>query len=98
MSAKSKVDGLSDEDIKDQVKGTDFAGTVGAEFWFTRNIGIYGRYIGGFNSINEDNYGIPNTDVKNNAWQFGLTIGFRGKTKAAVVAAPVVPVVVRYRW
>jgi outer membrane protein OmpA-like peptidoglycan-associated protein len=94
MSAKTKVDGQSDEDIKDQVKGTDFAGTVGAEFWFTRNIGIYGRYIGGFNSINEDNYGVPNTDVKNNAWQFGLTIGFRGKAKAAVVAAPVVPVVV----
>jgi outer membrane protein OmpA-like peptidoglycan-associated protein len=94
MSAKTKVDGQSDEDIKDQVKGTDFAGTIGAEFWFTRNIGIYGRYIAGFNSINEDNYGVPNTDVKNNAWQFGLTIGFRGKGKAAVVAAPVVPVVI----
>ncbi len=94
ISAKTKIDGEPDEDIKDQVKGTDFAGTVGAEFWLTRNIGIYGRYIAGFNSINEDNFGFPNTDVKNNGWQFGLTIGFRGKAKAAVVAAPVVPVVI----
>ncbi|HLO79513.1 MAG TPA: OmpA family protein [Chitinophagaceae bacterium] len=94
MGAKTKIDGQSDEDIKDQIKGTDFGGTVGAEFWLTRNIGVYGRYMTGFNSINEDNYGIPNTDVKNNAWQFGLTVGFRHKTKAPVVVAPVVPVVV----
>lgn len=94
MSAKAKVDGQSDEDVKDQIKGTDFAGTVGAEFWLTRNIGIYGRYITGFNSINEDNYNVPNTDIKNRAWQFGLTIGFRSKVKAAVVAAPVIPPVV----
>ena len=91
MSAKTKIDGQSDEDIKDQVKGTDFGGTVGAEFWFTRHIGIYGRYMGGFSSINEDNYGVPNTDVKNSAWQVGLTIGFRSKIKAVAVAAPVIP-------
>ncbi len=94
MGAKSKIDGQSDRDIKDQIKGTDFGGTVGAEFWLTRNIGVYGRYITGFNSINEDNYGVPNTDLKNNAWQFGLTVGFRHKAKAPVVVAPVVPVVV----
>jgi len=93
MNAKTSVGAVEDQDIKNKMKSSDFLGTVGAEFWFTRNIGIYGRYMGGFNNIAEDDFATANTEVKNSGWQFGLTIGFRAKAKAAVVAAPVAAVV-----
>lgn len=88
------------------IKGSDFAWTAGAEFWFTKNIGIFGRYIGGLKNINDrpgSNITIPIyppidnssvTEIKNKALQFGLTIAFRHKIAPPVVVAPVIPVVV----
>lgn len=79
----------------DQINGTDVAGTIGAEYWITRNIGIYGRYIYGFTNISKQNPGVNATngtfitsDIHNMGWQFGITIGFKSKAETPVTAAP----------
>ncbi|HLO82729.1 MAG TPA: OmpA family protein [Chitinophagaceae bacterium] len=76
--------------LEDKINGFDLAGTAGAEFWLTRNIGVYGRYIKGFHDITEGTY-LPNNEIKNNAWQFGLTLALRAKPKPIVVAPPPPP-------
>lgn len=81
----------------------DYAGTVGLEFWITRNIGVFGRYIKGYNNINDIEQGnatvptqplnpsITVDEIKNEAWQFGLTISLRTKEKKSAPApAPIV--------
>ena len=77
---------FDDEDIKDDVEDYDFAATAGMEFWITRHIGLYGRYIWGFTDLDKE----EDFELFNRGWQFGVTIGFRSKVTPAVVAAPVV--------
>jgi len=72
-------------DIEEDVENYDFAATAGMEFWLTRNIGLYGRYIWGFTDLDK----LEEAEVFNRGWQFGVTIGFRSKVTPAVVAAPV---------
>lgn len=88
--ANSEVGSSGKVDLKSKVSGFDFAGTAGLEFWFTRNIGLWGRYIYGFTNINnKEDAGIPfystqiTSETKNRGWQFGLTIGMRSNAKPA---------------
>jgi outer membrane protein OmpA-like peptidoglycan-associated protein len=89
-------------DQNDTYKSFDFAVTLGLEFWVTKNIGVYGRYMRGLTNINDVNGA---TELNNEGLQFGVTIALRkgiketvaASTAAAVVAtAPkTAPVVVR---
>jgi outer membrane protein OmpA-like peptidoglycan-associated protein len=100
--AKSQAGSLPWVSQSDNIKVFDFAGTAGAEFWFTRNIGIFGRYILGFSDINDHPSNLvtlpifppvttPKLEIMNRGWQFGLTFGFPHKIKPPVVVAPPPP-------
>jgi OmpA-OmpF porin, OOP family len=105
-SANGHPDGKDMVNQRNNFKSSDFAWTAGAEFWFTGNIGVYARYIGGTSNINArqgNGISLPiyppitnstSTEIKNSAWQFGLTIGFRNKVEAPVVVIPAAPVVI----
>jgi outer membrane protein OmpA-like peptidoglycan-associated protein/opacity protein-like surface antigen len=93
-SAKSFDGAQGSVDQKNKIKSSDIAATGGLEVWLTEHIGLYGRYIWGFNDINNNFNLYPNvstTSIKNRGWQFGLTIGFRHKVPAPVVMAPPPP-------
>lgn len=47
-----------DDDNVTQLNSIDFALTAGAEFWITKNIGVYGRYILGLSNQNAQNPGL----------------------------------------
>ncbi len=71
-----------DDDNVTQLNSIDFALTAGAEFWITKNIGVYGRYILGLSNQNAQNPGLWLNDevvtgkITNSAIQVGVTIGF----------------------
>jgi hypothetical protein len=100
-SAKSTAGSLPDVDQKDRFKSTDFAWTAGAEFWITRGIGVFGRYIGGLTDINDQpssSTALPifppttrplGVEVKNSGWQFGLTLRSKAKAAAVLAAVPI---------
>ncbi|MBK9730394.1 MAG: OmpA family protein [Chitinophagaceae bacterium] len=56
--------------------------TLGAEYWFSKNFGVYARYMLGLGNLNEQDPGmefngqIITSDLKNSALQFGVTIRF----------------------
>lgn len=81
-NAKINYESKDDEDQMSQLKNIDFALTAGLEFWITKNIGVYGRYILGLSNLNEQNPGpwfnneILTGKISNSALQVGLTIGF----------------------
>ena len=52
-SAKFKVEGFDDEDIKDEVETVDFSGVIGAGVEFGRGIVEY-RYDHGFRDLDKD--------------------------------------------
>ncbi|MFI5218877.1 MAG: OmpA family protein [Bacteroidia bacterium] len=91
---------LEAEENVPSIKGVDNAITAGLEYWITNNIGVYGRYIYGFQNINDKNPGITfnSTDIKgdmqNSGIQVGITIGFKVKKETPVLTmpAPVAPV------
>ena len=78
---------FQDQDKKDNLKSSDILGTAGIELWITKNIGLYGRYMWGFENINEDDPKVTlhnttiTSEVMNEGWQAGLTIGFKKKLK-----------------
>ena len=78
---------FKDEDKKDNLKTNDFLAFAGLEFWITKNIGIYGKYMWGLNDINENTPHVElytstiTSEVTNEGWQAGITIGFKGKLK-----------------
>jgi len=86
QSANSFDNSQGNVDQKDNVKSSDIAGTVGLEIWLSHHIGLFGRYIKGFENVNNrltvnplDFPGLQTTEIKNEGFQFGLTIGFRTK-------------------
>jgi outer membrane protein OmpA-like peptidoglycan-associated protein len=83
----AEIDG---DDLEEDFEDFDFAATAGLEFWLTRNIGLYGRYIWGLTDIYAGDGNDGDIEINNQGWQVGLTIGFRSKMNEAVVAAPVV--------
>ena len=71
-----------DEDVLSQFTNFDPTATLGAEYWITRNIGIYARGTMGFIDINEKKPGpwfneqTLTSDITNLSFQAGITIGF----------------------
>lgn len=97
--AISNTNSQASVDQMDNLLDYDVAGTAGIEFWITKNIGLFGRYIYGFNNINEfegTNATLPINpapnikidEIKNQAWQFGITIALRTKIKETETAPP----------
>ncbi|HSD15345.1 MAG TPA: OmpA family protein [Flavobacterium sp.] len=93
INSNSEADNREKIDQKNNLKGTDIAGTFGIEYWITGNIGVYARYIYGFTDIN-DSHGTNATvpvyppdpkhiveDINNRGLQVGVTIGFRSAPK-----------------
>ncbi len=74
VSAKSKSGGES-EDIKDQIKSTDFSGVIGAGYTLTNGFGFDARYQIGFSNISKDD-GDNNGSVKNSAFMIGIHYRF----------------------
>ncbi len=97
---RAKVDNPEDgnHDIREQVTNSDIGGTIGLEYWFTKNIGIYGRYMIGFTDINEKNPGfnlghhVVTSETRNTGFQVGITIGIRGSVAETMSDFPVAPV------
>jgi outer membrane protein OmpA-like peptidoglycan-associated protein len=74
-------------DQNDTYKSFDFAVTLGLEFWVTKNIGVYGRYMRGLTNINDVNGA---TELNNEGLQFGVTIALRKGIKETVAASTAV--------
>lgn len=70
-------------DQNDTYKSFDFAVTLGLEFWVTKNIGVYGRYMRGLTNINDINGA---TELNNEGLQFGVTIALRKGIKETIAA------------
>jgi len=77
-------------DQNDTYKSFDFAVTLGLEFWVTKNIGVYGRYMRGLTNINDVNGA---TELNNEGLQFGVTIALRKGIKETVAASTAAAVV-----
>jgi outer membrane protein OmpA-like peptidoglycan-associated protein len=99
FSWSAKLEG--DEQVG-SIKGVDNSITAGVEYWFNNNFAIYGRYMYGFQNINEKTSGFTfnstdiKSDVQNSAFQVGISIGIKTKketTYASPAPAPVAPVV-----
>lgn len=69
VSANAKADGESN-DLKDELKGTDFSGVVGLGYEMDSGLNFAARYNLGFGNIVESGEG----DLKNNVIQ--LSIGY----------------------
>lgn len=82
MSAKidTKVGGVSsDQDIKDELKSTNFSAAVGAGFRMPSGLGIGARYNVGLGNISDDSNG----DIKTSGFQVGLSFLFGGNSGKA---------------
>jgi len=73
MSAKTKVDGGGTDDIKSQLKSTDFAWAIGAGYVSSANIGFGVRYNAGLSNI-VDVSGAPT--VHNSVFQISVSYWF----------------------
>ena len=71
MSAKAKVSGQDDVDLKDQLNSTDFSWAIGVGYLIkTANIGIDARYNIGLSNIAKDSGG--GGSAKNSVFQVGV--------------------------
>lgn len=80
MSAKtdSKIGGVSaDEDIKDQLKGTNFSVAIGAGYKLASGLGFGARYNFGLSNISDD----ETSDIKVGGFQVGISFTFGGGKK-----------------
>ena len=68
VSAKSKSDGTT-EDLKKDLKSTDFSGILGASYTLPNGFGLDARYELGFGNIEKDAQG---GSVKNNGFMVGV--------------------------
>lgn len=68
MSAKTKADGADDDDIKDNLKGVDFAAAIASGYEFENGFGFYGRFNYGLSSISD----VSDEKVFNRVFQIGL--------------------------
>lgn len=69
LSAKTKVDGQPDEDIKDQLKSSDFAWMFRAGYDLPGGFGFYAGFNLGLTTIDDSS---PADDVKNRVIQVGI--------------------------
>ena len=70
LSAKWKEDGQAREDIKDEIKSTDFGAGLGVGFEFDSGLFLGARFNYGFNNISE----LANTNIHNSV--LSLSIGW----------------------
>jgi len=79
MSAKTKVDGQPDDDIKDELKGSDFAWMFRAGYDLPGGFGFYAGFNLGLSTIDDAS---PADDVKNRVIQIGVRYNItKGGTK-----------------
>lgn len=71
MSAKAKPDSGDDQDIKDELKSTDFGVNLGLGYNITENISAGLRYNLGLSQVVD----ADNVDIKNNV--FSLSVGYK---------------------
>lgn len=71
MSAKTKPDNGDSQDIKDELKSTDFGINLGLGYNFTDNISAGLRYNLGLSQVVDSS----GTDIKNNV--FSLSVGYK---------------------
>lgn len=80
MSAKVKQDGQPDDDIKDNLKGTDFGILFRAGYFFTEHFGIQAGFRLGFSTIDDTT---PAQDIKNRVFCASVVYSISGPGKAA---------------
>ena len=68
LSAKYKEDDADDVDVKDGLKGVDFAAAFASGYEFENGFGFYARFNLGLSSISDDS----DTKVLNRVFQIGL--------------------------
>ncbi len=81
VSAKAdyKINGVStDEDIKDDLKSTNFSVAIGAGYKLASGLGFGARYNFGLSNISDDN----DSDLKVGGFQVGLSYTFGGGKKS----------------
>lgn len=76
ISAKTKISGDPETDVKDQFKTTDFYAVFGTEYKFANGIFINARYnVGLTNVVDEDE--MPDTEIKQRYFSFRLGYAFK---------------------
>ena len=81
MSADAEDEDGDSEDIKDSVKGTDFAGATGVEFDLPNGIGFGARYVLGFTNLSEDDGDFEGLEIKNRSIQLYVKYTIFGRSK-----------------
>ena len=69
MSAEAEDESGDTEDIKDDMKGIDFAGATGVEFDLPSGLGFGARYVLGISNVAEDDADFDGLEIKNRAFQ-----------------------------
>jgi len=78
MSAKIKADGEEDQDVKDDMKGTDIAAAIAVGYEMKSGFGFYARYNHGLTTVADDD----DSKVFNRVFQVGLRYAINtGKDK-----------------
>jgi hypothetical protein len=79
QSAEAQIDGEPDEDIKDQLKSSDFAWMFRAGYDLPGGFGFYGGFNLGLGTIDDET---PAQDIKNRVIQIGIRYNLtKGKMK-----------------
>jgi hypothetical protein len=88
-------DSQPESDIRSSLKEFSPAVTFGGEYWFTKNFGVYARYMLGLSNLNAKEPGIwfnqqvLTSDLRNSALQFGVALRFPEGESVPAAAAPV---------
>jgi len=69
MSAEAEDESGDTEDIKDDMKGIDFAGATGVEFDLPSGLGFGARYVLGFSNVADDDADFDDLEIKNRSFQ-----------------------------
>jgi hypothetical protein len=76
LSAKTKVSGSPETDVKEQFKSTDFYAVFGSEYKFANGIFVSARYnVGLTNVVDEED--LPDTEIKQRYFSFRLGYAFK---------------------
>jgi hypothetical protein len=74
ISSKVKSSGDPDQDVKDQLKTTDFYAVFGSEYRFANGVFLGARYnVGVVNQVKDES---SNTDIKNRYFSFRIGYSF----------------------
>jgi hypothetical protein len=76
LSAKTKVQGSPEQDVKEQFKSTGFYAVFGSEYKFANGVFVNARYsLGLDNVVDEDN--LPDTEIKQRYLSFRIGYAFK---------------------